>query len=55
MFHFTEETKGDYDRLQLGRIALIEMNIIIFLCWYFSCLLWEPDTQEETHVVFTLW
>lgn len=38
MFHFTEETSGDYDRLQRGGIVLIEMNIIIFLRWYFSCL-----------------
>lgn len=38
MFHFTEETSADYDRLQRGGIVLIEMNIIIFLRRYFSCL-----------------
>lgn len=30
MFHLTEESNSDYDRLQLGRIVLIEMNIVIF-------------------------
>lgn len=30
VFHFTEETDGDFDRLQREGIVLIEMNIIIF-------------------------
>lgn len=48
MFHFTEETNGDYDRLELGGIVLIEMNISVFLSWYFSCLPLTP------HCVHTL-
>lgn len=38
VFHFAEETNGDFDRLQPGGVVLIEMDIRLLLTWYFSCL-----------------
>lgn len=45
VFHLTEEMAADWDRLQRGGIVLIEMNIIIFLCWYIS---WRPSHIRQT-------
>lgn len=38
---------ADWDRLQRGGIGLIEMNIIIFLCWYIS---WRPSHIRQTRL-----
>lgn len=38
---------ADWDRLRRRGIVLIEMNIIIFLCWYIS---WRPSHIRQTRL-----
>lgn len=47
VFHLTEETAADCDRLRRGGIVLIEINIVIFLCWYIS---WRPSNIGQTRL-----